>query len=82
MISLNSKKFSIIQIVLFSAIFSLITCGGVYYWLKKQNEEALVSNSSKYCDYNIKRIKGLKFVKQVPNGKLLRLLKNTNNLMD
>lgn len=65
MISLHSKKFSIIQIVLFSVIFSLITCGGVYYWLKKQNEEALVSNSSKYCDYNVKRIKGLKFVKPI-----------------
>ena len=65
MISLNSKKFSIIQIVLVSTIFSLFTCGTVYYWLKKQNEQAIISNSSKYCDYNIKRIKGLKFVKPI-----------------
>jgi beta-lactamase class A len=65
MISLKSKKFSIIQIILFSAVFSLITCGSVYFWLKKKNEEALISSSAKYCDYSVKRIEGLKYVRPI-----------------
>ena len=65
MISLTSKKFSIFQIIVFSTIFSLVSCGTMYFFLKKKNDEALISNSAKYCDYSVKRIKGFKFVKPI-----------------
>lgn len=66
MISLKSKKFSFFQAIVFSLFFSAIACTATYYWIKKQDEAILLSNSSiKYCDYNIKRIKGLKFVKPI-----------------
>ena len=65
MASIISKKYSIVQIALFSTIFSTITCGLLYYFLERKNEEALITNSAKYCDYSVKRIQGFKFVKPI-----------------
>lgn len=66
MTSLKPKEFSFFQVLIFSVLFSVITCGITYYYLKMQHEAILLSNSNaKYCDYNIKRIKGLKFVKPI-----------------
>lgn len=37
----------------------------MYYFLEKKNDEALITNSAKYCDYSVKRIQGFKFVKPI-----------------
>ncbi|WP_333601427.1 serine hydrolase [Flavobacterium sp.] len=66
MSSFASRKFSFIQVIITSLIISLMASGMIYWWLSdKEAAELAVNSEKKSCEYNIKRISGLKFVKPI-----------------
>jgi beta-lactamase class A len=66
MSSLASRKFSLFHVALLSIIISLLTSCFVYWWVSRRDNATLAINSvKKNCEYNIKRITGLKFVKPI-----------------
>jgi beta-lactamase class A len=66
MSSLASRKFSLIHVAFISVIISLAASGGIYWWISRKDSVTLAINSDKKnCEYNIKRITGLKYVKPI-----------------
>jgi len=64
--TLASRKFSIFHVALISIIISLLASVVIYWWISRKDNAALAINSAKKtCEYNIKRITGLKFVKPI-----------------
>jgi len=63
---LFSKRFSLLQIITFSILISLVTSGSVYYVTSRKAAMTLAAASTpSYCNYNVKRMSGLKFVKPI-----------------
>ncbi|WP_162128103.1 serine hydrolase [Flavobacterium phycosphaerae] len=63
---LASRKFSLFHVALSSIIISLFVSIGIYWWISRKDSATLAINSAKKtCEYNIKRITGLKFVKPI-----------------
>ncbi len=66
MASFTTKKFSLLHVALFSVTIALVTFGLVKFLDdKKEKELSEAASSSIYCNYNIKRMSGLKFVKPI-----------------
>jgi beta-lactamase class A len=66
MSTLASRKFTFPQVISISIIISLIVSAIIYWWMSYNTKIILAENSNKRnCEYNIKRITGLKFVKPI-----------------
>jgi beta-lactamase class A len=66
MSSLASRKFTLFHVALISILLSLLASGGIYWWISRKDKATLAINAAKKnCEYNIKRITGLKFVKPI-----------------
>lgn len=64
--SIASKRFSLLHIGITSVALSLFTAVLVYLWVSHTEAKKIAENTTpKYCNYNIKRITGLKFVKPI-----------------
>ncbi len=61
-----SRRFSLFQVAIFSVVISLMASAGIYAWISRKDNTTVAINSVKRnCEYNIKRISGLKFVKPI-----------------
>lgn len=66
MSSFASRKFTLFHVAFISIIISLLASVGIYWWISRKDSATLAINSAqKTCEYNIKRITGLKFVKPI-----------------
>lgn len=66
MIKPTVKQFSLVHVSLITFSISLVASFVVYYYTEKQMQSSIDSASdSRFCEYNVKRMSGLKFVRPI-----------------
>ena len=61
-----SKRFSLLQIVLICLLVSIATFGlTIFFKIDHKNIDEPTATNKAYCNYNVKRLKGLKYIKPI-----------------